>query len=185
MVFIIKLIIFITISIGIFWISRFSLRNIQSHGFYRFFAWEGILLLILFNIDFWFENIFSINQIISWVFLIISTVLVICGVHVLYTRGKLDSNRKDENLFDIEKTTELVTTGIYRYIRHPLYSSLLFLTWGVFFKHLSWLNISLAVVTTFFLFMTAKKEEIENISYFGNDYISFMKRTKMFIPLFF
>ncbi len=38
-----KIIIFIIASAPIVWISRFSLHNYRSHGFYRFFAWEAIL----------------------------------------------------------------------------------------------------------------------------------------------
>jgi protein-S-isoprenylcysteine O-methyltransferase Ste14 len=88
-------------------------------------------------------------------------------------------------LFGIEKTTELVIAGAYRYIRHPLYGSLLFLAWGGFFKHPSWVGGTLAVIATFFLTVTAKIEEAENIGFFGAAYQSYMKQTKMFIPFVF
>ena len=88
-------------------------------------------------------------------------------------------------LIGIEKTTELVTTGAYRYIRHPMYSSFLFVAWGVFFKHYSWLSVLMAGITTSFAVMTVKREEAENIRYFGDAYRIYMKRTKMFIPFFF
>jgi protein-S-isoprenylcysteine O-methyltransferase Ste14 len=96
-----------------------------------------------------------------------------------------DSERKDSSLFGIEKTTKLVTVGVYRYIRHPAYSSLLFLGWGAFFKQPSLLGYSLAVLITFFLTMTARMEEKENITYFGEAYKDYMKKTKMFIPFVF
>ena len=180
-----KVIVFIVASAGIAWLSRSCLRDFRSHGFYRFFAWETILVLILINLDFWFYNPFSIYQLISWSLLIVCSYLVIHGALLLRKVGKPDPNRSDPSLIGIEKTTELVTTGVYRYIRHPLYSSLLFLTWGVFFKQPSWIGISLALITTFFLTMTAKIEEAENISFFGAAYQSYMKQTKMFIPFFF
>ncbi len=85
----------------------------------------------------------------------------------------------------IEKTTELVTTGAYRYTRHPIYSSLLFLAWGVFFKRPSWVGGLLASSATLFLLATAKAEESENLGYFGPAYSEYMKRTKMFIPFLF
>jgi protein-S-isoprenylcysteine O-methyltransferase Ste14 len=88
-------------------------------------------------------------------------------------------------LFGIEKTTELVTAGVYRYIRHPAYSSLIFLAWGTFYKQPSWVGFSLAVIATSFLTMTAKMEEIENIKFFGDAYKSYMKKTKMFLPFLF
>jgi len=180
-----KVIIFAVVSVGIVFVSRASLRDPHSHGFYRFFAWESILALILLNLDYWFYEPFSIHQIISWLLLIVCSYLVIHGVLLLRRVGKPDSERDDPSLIGIEKTTELVTVGAYRYIRHPLYSSLLFLAWGVFFKQPSWIGVSLAVTATFFLTMTAKMEEAENIRFFGAEYQSYMKQTKMFIPFFF
>jgi len=180
-----KVIIFAVVSVGIVFLSWKSLLNPRSHGFYRFFAWEAILALILLNLDYWFYEPFSIHQIASWLLLIVSGFLVIHGVQLLRLVGKPDSERNDPSLIGIEKTTELVTVGAYRYIRHPLYSSLLFLAWGVFFKHPSWVGVSLAVITTFFLTMTAKIEETENIRFFGTAYQSYLKQTKMFIPFLF
>lgn len=180
-----KVVVIIVASVGIAWVSRSSLGNFRSHGFYRFFAWEAIVALILLNLNYWFYKPLSIHQIVSWLLLIISLFLVIHGVQLLLMVGKPDSQRSDPSLIGIKKTTELVTVGAYRYIRHPIYSSLLFLAWGVFFKHPSWVGISLAVVITFFLTITAKIEEAENIRFFGAAYQSYMKQTKMFIHLLF
>lgn len=185
MIFQLKIILFLVASAGLVWLSWLSLRNNRSHGFYRFFAFEVIVILILLNIDYWFYEPFSPHQIISWLLLIISLFLVIHGFQLLHKVGKPDSKRKDSSLIGIEKTTELVTVGAYRYIRHPIYSSGLFGIWGVFFKHPSWLGFFLAAITTFFLTITAKIEEAENISFFGDAYKSYMKKTKMFIPFIF
>jgi len=180
-----KVIVFIVASVGFAWLTRSSLRDFRSHGFYRFFAWEAILALILLNLDYWFHEPFSPHQIISWLLLIVCTYWVIHGVLLLHRVGKPDSKRSDPSLIGIEKTTELVTEGAYRYIRHPLYSSLLFLTWGAFFKQPSLVCVCLAVISTFFLTMTAKMEEAENSRFFGAAYQSYMKQTRMFIPFLF
>jgi protein-S-isoprenylcysteine O-methyltransferase Ste14 len=177
-----KIIVFLVATIGIIWVSRPSFRDLRSHGFYRFFAFKVIVILILLNIDYWFYEPFSIHQIISWLLLIISLFLVIHGFQLLHKVGKPESKRKDSSLIGIEKTTELVTVGAYRYIRHPIYSSGILGIWGVFFKAPSWLGFSLAVITTFFLTMTAKIEEGENRNFFGDAYKNYMKKTKMFIP---
>jgi len=180
-----KIIVFIVVSIGLAWVSRSSLCDFRSHGFYRFFAWESLLALILLNLDYWFYEPFSPHQILSWLLLIVSLFLVIHGFLLLRWVGKPDSKRNDASLVGIEKTTELVTVGAYRYIRHPLYSSFLYGSWGVFLKHPSWAGAFLAVITTFFATMTAKIEEAENVHFFGAAYQSYMKQTKMFIPFFF
>ena len=185
MLFKVKLILFIIAMVGIVWVSRSSLWNFRSHGFYRFFAWVIILCMIWMNIEFWFYEPFRLHQIISWILLIISLPFLIWGVQLLRKAGKSDVGRTDPTLVGFEKTTELVTEGIYSYIRHPLYSSLLFLAWGTFFKMPSWVGGCLAVIASFFLTMTAKVEEAENINFFGDSYRQYMKQSKMFIPFLF
>ncbi len=162
-----------------------SLPYPKSHGFYRFFAFEAILIMVLLNLDYWFYKPFSTHQVVSWLLLVVSLFLVIHGFQLLRMVGNPQSERNDPSLIGIEKTTELVKVGAYRYIRHPLYSSGLFGTWGVFFKRPSWIGFFLAVIATFFWTTTAKTEEIENMRFFGNSYQDYMKQTKMFIPFLF
>jgi protein-S-isoprenylcysteine O-methyltransferase Ste14 len=61
----------------------------------------------------------------------------------------------------------------------------LFLGWGIVLKNISWIGILLAVMITMLLILTAKKEENENIQYFGERYREYMKHTKMFVPFIF
>ena len=180
--FVVRLVMLVLGSIVIFWMSRSSLRDVQSHGFYRFFAWELILILFVLNVNYWIVNPFSFTQIIAWSMLIISLVLIILGVRSFRKSGNIDLERDDPALIGIEKTTELVTSGVYHYIRHPFYSSLLFLAWGILFKNITWVGIILAITITILLIITAKKEEIENIVFFGDKYQEYMQRTKLFIP---
>ena len=181
-----QLILFLVASAGIIYVSRTSLRTPRSHGFYRFFAWEFILILILLNLEKWFHNPFSMHQIISWFMLFVSLFLVVHGVYLLRTIGKPDDRRgEDGATIGFEKTTTLVMVGAYKYIRHPLYSSLLFLAWGVFFKDPSWLGGILTLAATTFLVVTAKVEEAEDIRFFGPAYQIYRKQTKMFIPFLF
>jgi protein-S-isoprenylcysteine O-methyltransferase Ste14 len=185
MTFQIKLMIFVLATLGIVWVSRSSLRDFRSHGFYRFFAWEFVLALVLLNLDAWFYQPLGWNQIISWIFLSTSIFMVVFGMILLRKIGKPDSNRYDPALIGLEKTTELVTIGVYRYIRHPLYSSLFFLAWGAFFKGPSWVGAIFGAVAAVFLTITARIEEIENIRFFGEGYKTYMKKTRMFVPFLF
>jgi protein-S-isoprenylcysteine O-methyltransferase Ste14 len=181
-----KLATFIALSIGLILISRRSLRVPRSHGFYRFFAWEFIGVLFILNIEVWFLAPWSWYQLISWFLLIVSIVPLVIGVRTLVARGKPTKQRDGEpQLLTFEKTSTLVTTGIYHYIRHPLYASLLFLTWGVFFKAPAAPGLLLALAASLFLIATAKADEAECINYFGPDYRDYMKQTKMFVPFIF
>ena len=69
--------IFTVLSIPLIIISRKSLSDFKSHGFYRFFGWEGVLWLLVINYRYWFVNPFSAVQIVSWVLLFYALVLVI------------------------------------------------------------------------------------------------------------
>lgn len=179
----IRWIVFTVISLLFVAISWKPLHNPRSHGFYRFFAWEAILALFVINATFWFYKPFAWNQIVAWSLLLLSLIPLGSGVHSLRTRGKPAEQREgDPSLLAFEKTTTLVTSGIYHYIRHPLYSSLFLLAWGIFFKLPSFLGIVLATSATFFLIATARADETECTRFFGTSYQDYMKKTKRFVP---
>ena len=178
-----KWIVFVVVSLGIIFISWKSLLKPRSHGFYRFFAFELLLFLFLINLNYWFEDPFSLLQLISWVLLAVSLFLAIHGFYLLQVIGKPQRAVQGSSDLGFENTANLVTIGAYKYIRHPLYASLLLIDWGIFFKHTAWLSGSLALAVSVFLIDTAKAEERENITRFGDEYSRYRKNTKMFIPL--
>jgi protein-S-isoprenylcysteine O-methyltransferase Ste14 len=180
-----KIVLFVLLSIPLIIISRRALFDFRSHGFYRFFSWEGIILLFTLNYTYWFKDPFSWQQIVSWLLLAASAYMVITGVTTLRKRGIPADQREDPALFQFEKTSELVTTGIFKYIRHPLYSSLLFLTWGIWLKNPGIQGFIIALASSVLLLLTAKADEAECVAYFGEKYSDYMKRTKMFIPFLF
>jgi protein-S-isoprenylcysteine O-methyltransferase Ste14 len=182
---ILRLALFVAISVWLLALSWRSLRVFSSHGFYRFFAWEAILALILINSRVWFSDPLSILQIVSWSLLLVSLALVGQGLYMIRVAGKPTGQRQDGTLLSFEKTSALVTRGVYRYIRHPLYGSLLFLAWGAFLKEITWSSAFLVVSAMLCLVATAKADEAECIRYFGSSYEEYMKRTKMFVPFLF
>jgi len=169
-------------TLAILWWSRKSLLHPSSHGFPRFFAFESILALIVLSAPHWFANPFAALQIVSWVLLMISIVLVVWGVVLLHLQGKPKPVTDDSPEFDWENTGQLVTTGIYRYIRHPMYSSLLFLTLGALLKSISLAAVMLAVIACLAVVLAARAEEAENIARFGEAYRIYMRRTRRFLP---
>ena len=170
----IRVAIFLVVSIIIIWFSWPSLKKPSSHGFPRFFAFESVLALVLLNLKYWFVDPFSVRQIFSWGCLCASLFLVIHAVHLLRVVGKPGDR--------LEDTTRLVQVGAYRYIRHPMYSSLLFLGWGAYLKAPGWLTSILVLLASVSLILTAKLDEMENLSKFGDEYVAYMEKTKMFLP---
>lgn len=176
-----RLLIFGVLSLPVIFISWRTLFSIRHHGFYRFLSWECILWLAAANYRYWFKNPFSAIQIIAWIFLIISGYLILAGVIKMRREGHARA-REEKQLYQFEQTTNLVDSGIFRYIRHPLYSSLLFLTWGILLKHITLELLIISLLSTLFLFLTAYFDEKECIRYFGEPYKSYMKKTRRFIP---
>jgi protein-S-isoprenylcysteine O-methyltransferase Ste14 len=77
---------------------------------------------------------------------------------------------------------KLVQTGIYRHIRHPQYIGFFLITFGMM---LEWVTIPLLILYVLLLvlyYRLAKREEADMVKEFGEDYIEYKKRTKMFIP---
>lgn len=159
-----------------------SLRHLQSHGVPRFFAFEGIVVLLLLNWPAWFSSPGSLLHLISWLLLVSSLVLAVHGFLLLRRLGQATPPPADSHLHGFEHTNALVVTGAYRLIRHPLYASLLYLAWGAALKTASAASLAVAVVTSVFLWATGRREEREMIGRFGEAYREYMRRTRRFVP---
>jgi Putative protein-S-isoprenylcysteine methyltransferase len=162
--------------------SWHTIFHVRSHGFYRFFGWECMAWLLAINYSYWFADPLSITQLISWALLFISIYPVTAGLWLFRKKGKAGKIRVDEPLYSFERTSELIQTGIYKYIRHPMYCSLILLNWGLFFKHPTIALLPVALAASLFLFLTAVMDEKECIAYFGEQYREYMKHTKRFVP---
>lgn len=164
--------------------SRRPLRNPRCHGFYRFFAFVACAGIVIPNLRVWTDDLFAPRQVISWIILFAALGLVLSGLFLLLRRGGQRSQGPREN-FTFENTAMLVASGIFGLIRHPMYSGLILFAWGAWFKQSSWLGLSLCLITTFFIWITARIEESENLQVFGANYDAYMARTKRFIPYLF
>lgn len=166
-----KLAIFIALSIVLL---VFTLVRQHRHRYYRFLAFESLLILVILNSDSWFNNPFSLIQLISWIFLLSSLLLAIHGFWLLNRAGSPNK--------DIEDTTKLVIMGVYRYIRHPLYFSLFLGGIGAFLKDPAITGLFVLLCLSIFIYCTAYVEERDNLQKFGSLYHKYMEETKMFIP---
>jgi len=151
-----------------------SIKYKRYHGIVRFFAFESVFILALLNYKFWFHDPFSVLQLLSWILLILSAWVVVSGFLLLKREGKPDSN--------FENTSLLVKSGIYKYIRHPLYLSIFMLGTGIMLKRPEFPQLILGFINLVAVFFTAKIEEGEMLAKFGQEYREYMKETKMFFP---
>jgi protein-S-isoprenylcysteine O-methyltransferase Ste14 len=82
-----------------------------------------------------------------------------------------------------EGTPKLITSGLYKYVRHPMYS----LTWfGVILTPMLDLDrVCTAASYLIYLIFAIPVEERKLIAQFGNDYVEYRKRVAAIIPFVF
>lgn len=174
---------FLLLGLGLAGVSHRALCDPRSHGFFRLFAFEAIVFLLWSNLPYWFVEQYAPHQLLSWLLLFTALYLLGHGLYLLRARGGHAPERQSEQAnFAFENTARLVAEGLYRYIRHPLYASLLLLTWGIFWKQPALAGLIAALLGSLALVATARVEERENLQTFGEQYRAYMRRTRMFIP---
>jgi len=82
----------------------------------------------------------------------------------------------------VRKDTVLVTTGLYGFVRHPIYLGIFI---SLFALALAVANLLVLVPTLallIILYASIDEEEVILIDRFGNEYCEYKKRTPRFIP---
>ncbi|HEV8677220.1 MAG TPA: isoprenylcysteine carboxylmethyltransferase family protein [Candidatus Paceibacterota bacterium] len=82
----------------------------------------------------------------------------------------------------VKEKPELVTSGPYALVRHPIYTGVLLALLGSTFVVGLWWLIIFAVGTIYFLYSAAREEALM-MKEFPNEYPAYKARTKMLIPL--
>lgn len=137
---------------------------------------EIILILQLFGLQ-----IFPLPE-QSFIIQSLGFILVLIGVSIaIFARKTLGVNWVPAAEYQVKQRQRLVTTGIYAYIRHPIYLSVFLSITGGELVAQSYL------LAMGFLFLAegykqSYCEEKLLLDHFGNLYKTYMKRTKMFIP---
>ena len=114
--------------------------------------------------------IYEINE-LNMVFLILGIILIILGIiFLIYALliSKIHSEIDNNNL---------ITTGIYAYVRHPIYAAFFYIATGLILITQNIILFILPVI--FWAFLTVamiKTEEKWLIDKFGNDYIDYSKK---------
>lgn len=80
------------------------------------------------------------------------------------------------------KNAQLVTSGPYRWVRHPLYGMGLILTIGFALLAENWFIALAAILGFLLLAIRVRGEEARLIEKFGDEYRSYMKKTGRFLP---
>ena len=76
----------------------------------------------------------------------------------------------------------LVTAGPYRFVRHPFYDSIAFLSAGTGLASANGFLLAGGLLSVMLLVIRTRREEDRLLARFGDSYASYMRRTGRFLP---
>ena len=83
---------------------------------------------------------------------------------------------------DPQAKSPLITSGVYRLIRHPIYASLFLALMGGFLTYACAFSAAVAVLGTPALLLVIRREEEFLLEHFGDEYRAYAARTARLLP---
>lgn len=112
---------------------------------------------------------------------VIGFVIGLLGLSIcLYAQIKMGTSWRVG--IDEKEKTQLITTGLYKFIRNPTYLGLFLLNIGVWLIWSTWTIFLLNILFFLFLEIQVRCEEDFLFSVHGEQYIDYKKRTKRYLP---
>jgi len=138
------------------------------------------LFLVFLVIQTLFLEIFPISgtpQLLS----LVGVIIYVAGLTIAITgRVKLGKNWANLEDYQVLSDQHLVQNGIYRYIRHPIYTGDVLLILGLELALNSWLVLLVIPLMLVVVRQTLEEEKVLQTSF--PEYAEYRKNSKMFIP---
>lgn len=110
-------------------------------------------------------------------------IATLCGALWLFYRSHRDLGQNWSISLQIRNEHRLVTSGVYGFIRHPMYSSFFLLAFAQFLLLPNWFAGASGLVGVGLLYaLRIRQEERMMLNRFGADYRDYVTRTKRLIP---
>jgi protein-S-isoprenylcysteine O-methyltransferase Ste14 len=137
------------------------------------FIWS----LVPFLLPFWTQ--FLVPSWIRWVGLLINILMIVAMIWVGIHLGKQVSGT-----LEIKIKHQLIMSGPYKYIRHPMYLVYLFFNFGMMLVCANLIIIIIIIIGILVLIPRMRVEEEMMFEQFGDEYRKYMQRTgRLFPPL--
>lgn len=183
--------------LGIFWIIYYAMHSaLATTWVKRFFARQApaiynsyrvlysLFSIVNFVLLLWFHTITpSGNIFLSSLSVQIAGFVIAAGALTVFSFAL--TNYRFQFWLDQPENDDkkpLVTNGINRIVRHPLYFGVILLLIAIVLILPKWKNLIFAVVTVIYIIIGALLEERKLIAIYGNAYITYRKEVKMLIP---
>jgi protein-S-isoprenylcysteine O-methyltransferase Ste14 len=110
-------------------------------------------------------------------------VVALCGALLLFYRSHADLGRNWSISLEIRNEHRLVTTGIYRFVRHPMYSSFFLLAVAQLMLLPNWFAGATGLIGVGMLYaFRIRQEERMMTERFGAEYREYVAHTARLIP---
>jgi protein-S-isoprenylcysteine O-methyltransferase Ste14 len=156
-------------------------NNAQPAGVFKRVVKTGkTLFLIFLVIQTLFLEIFPISE-DPQMLILVGGIIYIAGLTIAIT-GRVQLGKNWANLEDYQVLSgqHLVRNGIYRYIRHPIYTGDVLLILGLELALNSWLVLLVIPLIVVVARQTLEEEKVLQKSF--PEYAEYRKNSKMFIP---
>ena len=142
-------------------------------------AWMGFLVVLIWVVSPVFS--FAEYALLPWPFGA-GVLCLAAGLWCLH-RSHSDLGRYWSVTLELRENHRLITEGVYRHVRHPMYSALFLYSIGQALVIPNWVVGPSYLVTFGILFaLRIGAEELMMLEAFGDEYEAYMAKTKLLIP---
>lgn len=143
-------------------------------------AWLGSMILPLLWV---FSPLFAIAEYPLNSVIFAAGVLVAASGLWLFRQSHIELGKNWSISLDLREGHQLVTSGLYRHLRHPMYTSIFLCALGQALVVPNWI-VGPANLVAFFVLFTVRVQPEERMmaEKFGDQYGSYLAKTKRLIP---
>lgn len=158
--------------------SRYSWYRLA----YNIFAFITLLPLLAVAVTLPDKAIYSLPAPWSWLFLLLQLAGLIFAIMAVFQTGfgQLSGLRQLVEKPGEPSTGKLETGGLYRLVRHPIYTGSILFLWAA--PELTWNGLALKAAFTLYFIVGGIEEEKKLVEEFGEEYRSYRMKTPMIIP---
>jgi protein-S-isoprenylcysteine O-methyltransferase Ste14 len=142
-----------------------------------FFALIAILVLYAIHHP-WMQSLdFYLPAWLRWLGFIIGLLAIALMIWV-----ELELGRQFSPQLQLRQEHQLITSGPYSRVRHPLYTALIAYGLSLALVSANWFFVAFFILSMFGLFLRVPKEERMMLDQFGDQYRTYMQHTGRFFP---
>jgi protein-S-isoprenylcysteine O-methyltransferase Ste14 len=155
-------------------------------GYSRIFTVTSIVAILIpfLAMDYWnwFYFLYDFGLVNIYLF-VAGIVVLVFGLAVAMTASRVISVSTVADM-RTDRKAELITDGIYSYVRHPLYLATISLFIGLMLIYPFPTVIAFAVSLSFYTMIGAYFEERKLVVHYGDEYLEYRKKVGFILPKF-